>query len=120
MLVDIAIMALSPAVNDPNTAVQIVDELTFLLPEMANMDMGPGGMADDDDVLRLVVNARTLGDYIDLATEQIVLYGTGDPQVRRSLRRLVSVMGSLELDGTDAAAVDRLAERLDPDRPGAA
>ena len=47
MLVDIAIRALSPAVNDPTTAVQALDRLEELLVELHRRDPGPVLVLDD-------------------------------------------------------------------------
>ena len=48
MLVDIAIRALSPAVNDPTTAVQVLDRVETLLVELAGRHPGPSIVVDDD------------------------------------------------------------------------
>ena len=48
MLVDIAIRALSPAVNDPTTAVQVLDRIETLLVELAGRHPGPSILVDDD------------------------------------------------------------------------
>ena len=52
-LVDIAIRALSPAVNDPTTAVQVLDRLTDLLGRVADRTDPTGWYADDDGVTRV-------------------------------------------------------------------
>jgi uncharacterized membrane protein len=114
VLVDIAIMALSPAVNDPNTAVQVIQELAFLLPDLARFDPGSRMKTDDDGNPRVVVKALTFGDYVDLATEQIVLYGASDPAVMIALDRLIEVLDRLELNERDAQAVERLRTRAHP------
>src|SRR3954451_6485699 len=48
MLVDIAIRALSPAVNDPTTAVQVLDRIETVLVELAGRRPGPSILVDDD------------------------------------------------------------------------
>lgn len=112
VLVDIAIMALSPAVNDPNTAVQVVDEMVFLFAELAAVELGPAVLRDEAGEARIVVDAMTFGDYLDLATEQIALYGLSDPAVRRSLERLVQVLSALDLSDEGRLAVERLRCRM--------
>lgn len=114
VLVDIAIMALSPAINDPNTAVQVIQEMTFMMPELARFDPGSRMKTDDDGNPRVVVKALTFGDYVDLATEQIVLYGASDPAVVIALDRLIDVLDRLELNDGDAEAVERLRRRVHP------
>ena len=112
VLVDIAIMALSPSVNDPNTAVQIIDEMTFLFAELAKIELGPVAFFDDEGTARVVVDALSFADYLDLATEQVVLYGISDPAVERALDRLISVLSAIDLPGEDRDAVERLRGRV--------
>lgn len=111
--VDTAIMALSPAINDPNTAVQIVEELTFMFVDLAGHDLGSHMVRREVPVTTVVVRSRSFGDYLRLGTEQILLYGQGDPLVVQSLRRMVGSLASVDLAAADRAAVDELALRLD-------
>ena len=113
-LVDIAIMALSPAVNDPNTAVEVMEELSFRLSELAEASHGPYAVPDTDTWPRVVVNSRTFGDLVDIATSQIILYGRADPNVSSSLRRFADDLSLLELNDHDRRDVDAFAARLDP------
>jgi uncharacterized membrane protein len=101
VLVDIAIMALSPAVNDPNTGVQVIEEMTFLFPQLARVQLGPVGRTDAAGRQCVAVRAWTFGDYVKLATTQIVLYGSEDPAVVLALQ-----------SEDDRAIVDSLASRV--------
>jgi len=85
MMVDMAIMALSPSVNDPNTAVQVIDQMMFLFPGLSQFRSGPVSRLDGNGVQRVIVQGWTLGDYVRIATEQIVKYSGGDPAVIRAL-----------------------------------
>lgn len=112
VLVDIAIMALSPGVNDPNTAVQVIEEMIFLFPQLAQVELGPVGRTDPDGQLRVAVKAATFGDYIALATKQIVQYSGGDPAVIMALQHLVHVLQGLELSEGDQESVDEFAAQV--------
>ena len=112
VLVDIAIMALSPGVNDPNTAVQVIQELAFLFPLLAEVRLGPFGRTDAEGRQRVAVRASTLGDYVEMATAQIVLYTGPDPVVIKALQRFVRVLESLDLTGRDREAVDTFATQV--------
>jgi uncharacterized membrane protein len=112
VLVDIAIMALSPGVNDPNTAVQVIEELIFLFPQLAQVQLGPVGRSDAEGVQRVAVQAATLGDYIELATTQIVLYSGGDPAVIMALGHFVRVLQGLDLSEGDRLVVEVFAARV--------
>ena len=112
VLVDITIMALSPGVNDPNTAVEVIEQMSFLFPQLAQFRLGPFGRADAEGRQRIVVWAPTLGDYIEMATAQIVLYSGEDPAVIKALQRWVRVLEGLDLTERDRKAVDTFASRV--------
>jgi uncharacterized membrane protein len=88
MLVDIAIRALSPAVNDPTTAVQALDRLEALLVELHRRTPGPLVVLDGDGVPAGRVPAPTWTDYLELALTEIRHYGGGSVQVSRRLHAL--------------------------------
>jgi uncharacterized membrane protein len=111
-LVDIAIIALSPAINDPNSAVEVIEEMSFVFQDLAEIPLGPFALPDADSWPRVVVVGRTFGEFVDLATEQIVLYGIDDPNVRLALRRFADSLAPLDLDESDRAHVDAFAARL--------
>jgi uncharacterized membrane protein len=88
MLVDIAIRALSPAVNDPTTAVQALDRLEGLLVELHRRAPGPLVVLDGGGVPAGRVPAPTWTDYLELALTEIRHYGGGSVQVCRRLHAL--------------------------------
>ncbi len=111
-LVDMAIIALSPAVNDPNTAVEVIEELTFLYHHIATASLGPYAVPHAQATPRVVVYARTFGELVKLGTTQIVLYGLTDPMVVRALRRLAHSLQLLDLNDDDRSHVDEFAATL--------
>jgi uncharacterized membrane protein len=86
LLVDIAIKALSPAVNDPTTAVQALDEIEDLLRRIGTCHLEVGEVTDEYGVSRLVFPAPTWEDFLSLAFDEIRLYGATSLQVVRRLR----------------------------------
>jgi uncharacterized membrane protein len=112
-LVDIAIMALSPAINDPNSAVVVIEEMSFLFPEIAKVPLGPYAVPDTESWPRVVVFARSFGELVELATTQIVLYGITDPNVVTALRRFATSLNLLELSDDDQRYVDEFAAKLE-------
>jgi uncharacterized membrane protein len=88
MLVDIAIRALSPAVNDPTTAVQALDRIETLLVELAGRHPGPSVLVDDDGTPRAMVPAPRWPAYMELGLVEIRRYGAGSPQIARRLHAL--------------------------------
>jgi uncharacterized membrane protein len=90
LLVDIAIKALSPAVNDPTTAVQALDQIEDLLLRLGQRDLEIGRYRDSDGKLRLVVPFPTWDDLLRLAFDEICFYGATSVQVMRRMNALVA------------------------------
>jgi uncharacterized membrane protein len=88
MLVDIAIRALSAAINDPTTAVQALDRIEALLSELARRYPGPAVVVDDDGTARGIIPAPRWGTYFELGLLEIRRYGARAPQVVRRLNAL--------------------------------
>jgi uncharacterized membrane protein len=89
-LVDSAIRALSPAVNDPTTAVQAIDRIGDLL-ALAGRNPDPTGLrVDADGKARLRRQLRDFEALLVLSLTEIVRYGVDAPQVVRRLRALLN------------------------------
>ena len=84
-LVDIAIRALSAAVNDPTTAVQALDRLHALLRAVAEAPDPSGCYVDGSGVVRLVVPVPGWDRLVALAFTEIAFYGSDAPQISRKL-----------------------------------
>ena len=98
-LVDVAIQALSPALNQAGTATQVIDRLVDILLRLARQPWPTGCFVDEDDVVRLVEHRPGWPEVLALAFTEIELDGAGSPQVTRRL----------------AAAYDRLEHEVPPD-----
>jgi uncharacterized membrane protein len=90
LLVDIAIRALSPAINDPTTAVQALDQIGDLLLRLGRTSLSDGVARDATGAVRVVVPRPTWDDFVRLALEEIAAYGASSVQVMRRLNALVS------------------------------
>jgi uncharacterized membrane protein len=88
MLVDIAIRALSPAINDPTTAAQALDRIEALLVELAPRHPGPSIVVDDAGAPRAIVPAPRWATYVELGLMEIRRYGHASPQIVRRLHAL--------------------------------
>jgi uncharacterized membrane protein len=89
ILVDIANKALSPAINDPTTAVLALDHIHRLLLYVGRRLLDDGEVRDATGALRLVYGTPDWVDYVSLAVSEIRHYGTGSMQVARRLRALL-------------------------------
>ncbi|WP_127127290.1 DUF2254 domain-containing protein [Georgenia sp. SYP-B2076] len=90
ILVDIAIRALSPAVNDPTTAVQVLDYIESFLQSTAVVPLpGAYALTDDDGAHRVVIPGRRWDQYLELALTEVRQFGAMDVQVCRRLAALL-------------------------------
>jgi uncharacterized membrane protein len=89
LVVDIAIKALSPAINDPTTAVQALDQIEDLLIRLGRRNLDIGRYRDAQGALRLVVWFPTWDDFLRLALDEIRFCGGNSVQVMRRMNALV-------------------------------
>jgi len=93
-LVDIALRALSPAVNDPYTGVQATNWLKALLVKLGRYRLGDEAICDASGTVRVLVTAPSFEAYLDLACGQIRRFGAGEPAVARALLQLLAAVGA--------------------------
>ncbi|HVE58171.1 MAG TPA: DUF2254 domain-containing protein [Pyrinomonadaceae bacterium] len=91
-IVDIALKALSPAVNDTTTALSSIDYLTAILISLAVRPSRPPLYFCEGE-LRLVVNEQRFEDYFDLAFNQIRQNASGNVAVILRLLTAMEVLG---------------------------
>lgn len=113
LLVDVAIKALSPAINDPTTAVQAIDQIEDLLRRLGRHQLDAGYAGDRDGKLRLVYPMPTWEDYLTLAFDEIRQYGATSVQVMRRLRSTLIDLASAQVDPARAETVHRYLKNLD-------
>jgi uncharacterized membrane protein len=89
ILVDVAVKALSPALNDPTSAVMAIDQLHELLSYLGSRRLDVGRYRDAAGRLRLRVEMPTWGDYVSLAIDEIRHFGEDQLQIVRRLRALL-------------------------------
>ncbi|MFI9722012.1 DUF2254 domain-containing protein [Streptomyces sp. NPDC052396] len=109
-LVDIALRALSPAVNDPYTGVQTLDRLSVLISVLGGRTLGDDIRTDEAGVVRVAVAGPAFADYLDLACGQIRRYGAAEPAVCQALLRLLATAAASVTDAHRQAAITYQAE----------
>ena len=107
-IVDIALRAISPAVNDPTTAISAVDQLSSILIRWVSRAPPESYFYDPPHVLRVIVHWTDFDGVLDLAFEQIRHYSVADAAV--SLR-LMRALGDIASTTSDPAIRTRLFER---------
>ena len=98
VLADIAIRALSPAVNDPTTAVQSIDRIEDLLRYAAAKHLADGRVRDHRGTARLVYPTPAWDDLVALALDEIRAFGACQYQIARRVWALLDGL----LDGAPA------------------
>ena len=112
IVVDTAIRALSPAVNDPTTAVHGLDVLEVLVRELSGRDLEASLVRDAAGEVRLVWRSPSWQDVLDLAFGEIRHYGAGSVQICRRLRAVLDDLVASTPPERHAAIKDQLL-RLD-------
>src|ERR1700733_3846649 len=88
-IVDIALRAISPAVNDPSTAISCIDQLTRILIRWLERSPPESLLFGPPNVLRVVLPWIDLDGLLNTAIEQIRAYATTDVAVSLRLLRLL-------------------------------
>ena len=112
LLVDIAIKALSPAINDPTTAVQAIDQIEDLLRRLGRYDLQAKLLKGAGGALRVIVPMPTWDDYLQLAFDEIRLFGASSVQVIRRLRAALTGLQGATSE-IRAAAIRQYLQHLD-------
>ncbi len=89
ILVDIAIKALSKAINDPTTAVLAIDQLHRLLRSAGRRNLRTDQILDRAGKLRVIFRTPKWEDFVHLAFSEIRFYGAENIQIARRLRAMI-------------------------------
>jgi uncharacterized membrane protein len=89
ILVDIASKALSPAINDPTTAVLAIDQLHRLLRRAGRRDLRTDYLLDPSSEVRVVLRTPNWEDFVELAFTEIRFYGAANIQIPRRVRAMI-------------------------------
>jgi uncharacterized membrane protein len=104
-LADIASKALSPAINDPYTAVQALQHIAVVLAELSHRPLGSQVLRDSSGAARVTIPGRDFAYYIDLACGQIRRYGRSEPRVMLALLRILRSTGRFCADDDNRAVL---------------
>ena len=89
ILVDIAIKALSPAINDPTTAVLAIDQLHRLLRKVGLRHLRSEEICDAAGEVRLIFRTPNWEDFVHLTCTEIRHCGAGSVQIMRRMRSML-------------------------------
>lgn len=105
LLVDIALRALSPALNDQTTALEAIEAIDCLLTPIALRDLDIGRTCDDDRHLRVMVRVPSWEEYLELALGDVARAGGHHVAVVARLTQLVDDLIAVAPPARHAALV---------------
>jgi len=89
VIVDIASKGLSPAINDPTTAVLAIDQIHHLLRNIGGRHLDDERVYDEAGRVRLVYRTPAWEDFVQLAVTEIRHFGGESIQIARRLRAML-------------------------------
>jgi uncharacterized membrane protein len=111
-IVDIALKAISPAVNDPSTGITCVDQLSRILIRFAAREPAPRGFYDPPSILRVSIDRTDFDHMLESAFEQIRMYAKGDVAVSLRLLRALGDIASATPDQAVRATIYERGKRI--------
>jgi uncharacterized membrane protein len=89
IVIDIALKALSPAINDPTTAVLAIDQLHRMLRSVGRRNLRTDEILDASKQLRVIFRTPNWDDFVHLAFSEIRACGANNLQIMRRLRAMI-------------------------------
>lgn len=111
-LVEIAIRAIFPAVNDPFTALRCIDQLTAALCRLAQGNFPTSHSYDNTNTLRLIVNHVSFDGLVNDAFHQIRQYGRTDVAITIRLLESITMIAEHTQNDTDRLTLLRHADMV--------
>ncbi|MBE0596944.1 MAG: DUF2254 domain-containing protein [Desulfuromonadales bacterium] len=112
-LVEIAVRALSPGINDPHTAINCIDRLGSTLAELAGRAMPSSCLHDREGNLRLITRPHTWQGLVEASIDQIRQYGLGSVAVTIRLLEMIGAVLPFVRDESRRQALLRQAAMIE-------
>jgi uncharacterized membrane protein len=119
-LVEVAVRALSPAINDPFTAMTCIDWLGAALARIARSPVPRRFQHDEEGSLRLVLRPMTFARATDFAFEPIREYGSAIPLIVLRLLQMILTVAEHVCHDEDREALLRQARLIERESRGVA
>jgi len=94
IIVDIGLKALSPAINDPTTAVLALDQVHRLLRMLGRRRLRGEVILDDGGQPRVIFRTPNWEDYVQVACSEIRACGANNLQIARRMRAMLENLRS--------------------------
>jgi uncharacterized membrane protein len=92
-LVEIALRAISPAINDPNTAKNCIEEIGIILSKLAKHKLPSSYLTDEENQVRIILEQPTLVDHLYKSFYQLRHYGKQDVSIIAEILRSLRMIG---------------------------
>ncbi|MGM0753568.1 MAG: DUF2254 domain-containing protein [Bacillota bacterium] len=92
-LVEIALRAISPAINDPNTAKNCIEEIGIILSKLAKHKLPSSYLSDEKNNVRIILEQPTFSDYLYRSFYQLRHYGKQDISIISEILRSLRMIG---------------------------
>ncbi len=112
-LVEIAVRALSPGINDPFTAIRCIDQLSAALCHLAQREIPSPYRYDDHNQLRIIAEPLAFADVTDAAFNQIRQYGQSSVAVSMRLLEAIAMIAPFTQRTPDRTALRRHADMIE-------
>ncbi|MFJ9825151.1 DUF2254 family protein [Streptomyces sp. NPDC101160] len=109
LLSDIGLRALSPAVNDPATAVQVLDAVEDLLRLIADADLGARSIADESGAVRVVMSLPSWEELLRVGFDELCRAASDAPMVLERAHELLVRVKAVAREERLASLDERLA-----------
>ena len=109
IVIDIALKALSPAINDPTTAVLAIDQLHRMLRLVGKRNLRTDELLDDSGRLRVIFRTPNWEEFVHLAFSEIRCCGSNSLQIARRLRAMIENLVQTLPPHRHAALLEQLA-----------
>ncbi|HAX76276.1 MAG TPA: DUF2254 domain-containing protein [Cyanobacteria bacterium UBA11372] len=111
-LVEIALRAISPGINDPFTAIRCIDRISAGLSRLAQRDFPSPYRYDDEQNLRVIALGVTFEGLVDSAFNQIRQYSKPDVAVTIRLLEAIACIATYTRNCKQREALRRHAEMI--------
>ncbi len=112
-LVEIAVRALSPGINDPFTAIRCIDQLSAALCHLAQREIPSSYRYDDYNQLRIIAEPISFADATDAAFNQIRQYGKSSVAVTMRLLEAIAAIAPFTHRTPDRNTLQRHADMIE-------
>jgi uncharacterized membrane protein len=111
-LVEVALHALSPGMNEPFTAVTCIDRLGQGLARLACRRVPKSERSDEEGRVRVIAHPRTFGELLEEAFGPIARAASAEPAVTRRLLQTLRQLARLAQRADDRKAIVQQADMI--------